>query len=137
MIKKSIYLFLLVVFFMGCSALKNNKKDLINLQEIYGKTFYLEKNNNLENMTITLDGDRIYGFSGVNRYFGSFEEKGNKIIIGSLASTRMGGSPEEMNREREFLQNLEGEKIIVVINNQLQLIGDNNKVMKFILKEGK
>lgn len=137
MIKKTIYLFLLVVFFMGCSVLKNDRKDLVNLQEIYGKTFYLEKNNSLENITITLDGDRIYGFSGVNRYFGSYEEKGNKVIIGSLASTRMGGSPEEMSREREFLQNLEGEKIIVTVNNQIQLIDNNNKVMKFILKEGK
>ena len=61
--------------------------------------------------TITLaigaDG-RVSGSAGVNRYFGQAEAgKDDKITFGPMGSTRMGGPPEAMKQEQNFLKKLQ------------------------------
>src|SRR5438874_405833 len=48
------------------------------------------------------------GFSGVNRFFGSYEAEGGKLKFGTLAGTRMAGPPAAMALEQEFLAMLGG-----------------------------
>ena len=43
------------------------------------------------------------GFSGVNRFFGSYQLDGETLKFGPLAGTRMAGPPEAMAAEAAFL----------------------------------
>jgi heat shock protein HslJ len=46
-------------------------------------------------MTLQFEGDRSSGSGGCNRFTGTYEEDGNSISFGPLASTRM-ACPEEV-----------------------------------------
>ncbi|MGA1265703.1 MAG: META domain-containing protein [Phycisphaerales bacterium] len=48
----------------------------------------------------------VSGHSGVNRFAGSCTAGTGLLEFGSLASTKMGGSPERMARERRYLEAL-------------------------------
>ncbi len=68
--------------------------------------------------------------TGCNSFFGSYEIKGNKIIINeNIGATKMMCSPEEMKFEFNFLQNLQGEFEIINDNN---IILDNGKMKIYI-----
>jgi len=63
-------------------------------------------------MTLVIDGDRISGLSGCNRYFGTVRRTGNTLAIGPLGGTRMACPPELMMLESAFLTILERVTII-------------------------
>jgi heat shock protein HslJ len=46
---------------------------------------------------------RLAGYSGCNRFTGSFTQDGNTLTMGPLATTRMACPPEAMKREQQFL----------------------------------
>ena len=45
----------------------------------------------------------VGGSSGCNRFTGAYEQKGDELTMGPLASTRMACPPEVMEREQQFL----------------------------------
>ena len=54
-------------------------------------------------ITIGFEGDRYFGQSAVNRYFGSFEKEGDKIKFGPAGATMMAGPEENMKAESAVL----------------------------------
>jgi putative lipoprotein len=48
----------------------------------------------------------VSGHSGVNRFAGSCTAGTGRLEFGALASTKMGASPERMDRERRYLEAL-------------------------------
>lgn len=50
--------------------------------------------------------NRVSGFAGVNRYFGTFLRSGRTLAITSVGSTKMASTPERMDKETAFLQAL-------------------------------
>jgi heat shock protein HslJ len=58
--------------------------------------------------TLQLDAaaTRASGFGGVNRYSGTYSLAGASLSFGSLAATKMAGSPEQMKLEDRFLRAL-------------------------------
>jgi heat shock protein HslJ len=52
----------------------------------------------------------VAGFSGCNRFFGSYSFVGGELTFGPLVSTRMACSPDKMETERKILQLLEAVK---------------------------
>lgn len=54
-------------------------------------------------VTLVVDGDRVAGHSGVNRYTAGVELDGSSLTFGPIASTRMAGPPERMETEQRFL----------------------------------
>lgn len=79
------------------------KQRELNSSDLYGREFMLENKYPEIGITIAFDTNRIYGFSGVNRYFGGYIlSNGNNLSIGALGSTMMAGPEENMNAERDF-----------------------------------
>lgn len=54
--------------------------------------------------------NNVSGFSGCNRFRGSYTYADGKLSFGPLASTRMACPPEQMETERKVLQLLEATK---------------------------
>ena len=54
-------------------------------------------------LTLQLEDGRVSGSGGCNRFTSSYEEEGNSISFGSVASTRMACPDEIMSAERAYL----------------------------------
>ena len=82
---------------------------------------------------ITFDGktDRASGFSGVNRFFGGYKMKGNTLIFGPIAGTRMAGTPEAMKLEDQFNKALESTTHWRINGTQLEFLADTTVVAGF------
>lgn len=52
----------------------------------------------------------VSGFSGCNRFFGSYSYVGGALIFGPLVTTRMACPPDQMETERKVLNLLEATK---------------------------
>ncbi len=74
-------------------------------------------------ITIGFSDGRVFGSSGVNRFMGSYELKGDKIEIRLGSSTMMMGSEKEMEQERELLMWLEGSHSVRLLKDRLFLDG--------------
>jgi heat shock protein HslJ len=61
-------------------------------------------------ITLVVDGDRVSGASGCNRYHGTIGqgETGTSLTVGPLAATRMACPPEVMDLEQRFTAALQG-----------------------------
>ena len=58
-------------------------------------------------MTIAFEAGRASGSGGCNRFTGSYEQVGESISLGRVASTRMACDEEVMSAERAYLSALE------------------------------
>ncbi len=92
-------------------------------------------NGGAEAPTLTLSGQetgRISGFSGVNRYFGSYELGDGSVTLSITGLTRMAGSPEAMALERAFVEQANGGPCTYDVAEQtLNLYRDGRPVMTF------
>ncbi len=121
----------------GCTALEktsNTEKvdtlkveKVIDMKAIEGVEYTLENSD----VTIVFDNNKVYGFSGVNRYFGMAQVEGDNLKITNVASTMMAGPQSKMEAETEYLKTLSGVEKISVEKNTIILSG-NNKVLKFV-----
>ena len=90
-------------------------------------------------MTITLGFDatenRVYGSSGVNRYFGSYTQNGTELQFAPLASTMMAGPQKAMEAEQAYLKEmndvvsfeLKGRQLILKTKTNQELIFHQDK----------
>lgn len=81
------------------------------------------------------DSGRVFGYSGLNRYFGKATIENGQIKIEELASTRMGGPQEALVREAQYLAMLKDMTDIAVKENKLILSNDAGEVLKFEVKK--
>ena len=72
------------------------------------------------NLKEQLNG-RVYGFSGINRYFGTYQVSGGKFVFGEFGLTRMAGSESEMTLELKFLDILKNNKSVKLSGDTLTL----------------
>lgn len=63
----------------------------------------------------------VSGFSGCNRFFGSYSFVGGALTFGPLVTTRMACPPDEMDTERKILQLLEAVKSATATHTVLTL----------------
>ncbi|MDR1470942.1 MAG: META domain-containing protein [Synergistaceae bacterium] len=78
------------------------------------------------NVTVTFHSDgRISGNASVNSYNVAWLKHGSRIIIGRGVTTRMGGRPELMKQEDEFLDLLSHVSRFRIQRNELTLIARN------------
>ena len=71
-----------------------------NLKEqLNGREFIIVTEGYNSKTSIGFKGDRVYGFSGINRYFGTYQVSGGKFVFGEFGLTRMAGSESEMTLE--------------------------------------
>lgn len=125
---KKIILILILLILTACGK---------SLKDFETKEFILSNLYNDYKITLSFEGEKLYGFSGVNRYFGSFKLDGNKIEISNLAMTKMAGPPEEMKAEHAYLDLLNKAVKFDILKDNLILYTDNNEKLEFVLTKDK
>lgn len=111
---------------------ENNSETLTQLNGLYHINNLNDKDVSSFKLNITFNDStkQIAGFSGCNRFFGSYTLENNTLKIGSLASTRMLCNDEANQMETQLLQALEKVNSFSLKNNTLQLSSDNNIVLE-------
>lgn len=99
-----------------------------NLKSMKQKEFTMKNSN----ITISFDDEKVYGMSGVNRYFGTYtvDENGN-LKFGPIATTMMAADPESMKNEQEFLKFLSNAKKLKIVDKKTIEIISNDKTIIF------
>lgn len=102
--KKILFLVALLALGIGCNSthIKKESVGVEKIEKVYSKEYVLENSD----ITMTLEKDKIYGFGGVNRYFGNTVIDGDSISIENIATTLMMGDEKSMLEEAEYLKNL-------------------------------
>lgn len=135
-------IFIAIFIFAGCAS--STSKEKIVLSKFENKTYNIAKivldgdglklQSEQEAPNITFENDKFYGFSGCNRFFGTYKIDGNSLIIEGdrVASTQMLCHPIEiMDFENNFLSNLKGSFTINYEDDKLVL---KNKKMQIYFK---
>lgn len=77
------------------------------------------------------DGNRVHGFSGCNRFTGSYELSDDRLRLGQLASSRM-ACVEGMEQEQRFLDALASSVRFTISGDGLALYsGDERLILRF------
>ena len=87
-----------------------------------GREFVIVTEGYNKKTSIGFQGDRVYGFSGINRYFGNYQISGGRFIFSDFGLTQMAGSEEEMTKELQFLDLLRKNKSIKLSGDTLTLV---------------
>lgn len=105
---------------------KLKKEDLIN------KNFVLSTNNKI---TIGFDNERIFGSTGINRYFAGYKIKDNKLLIdNNMAMTRAAGPRQDMIQEFQFITSLQENEKISFDGEKLIFTDKHGAIMEMILE---
>ena len=104
-------------------------------EQLNGREFVIVTGGYNNKVTIGFQGDRVYGFSGINRYFGDYQVSGGKLIFGEFGLTRMGGSQEEMTKELQFLDLLKNNRSVKLSGATLTLI--SNEGIELVFRDPK
>ena len=134
--KKIAILMTIVISLLGCTNLQGKKQDPSQNVNTVLEVANVEYNlvNIFPNQGLTVGFDeagRIFGYSGLNRFFGKAEIKDGGLKIDPLASTRMGGAREALIREDQYLSLLKSMTKITMENNQLILTNENGEQLIF------
>lgn len=100
-------------------------------EQLNGKEFFIVTDGYNKKTSIGFTGDRVYGCSGINRYFGDFKVSGEKLVFGEFGLTRMGGSQKEMTQELQFLDLLKNNKSVKLSGGTLTLTSNEGIVLIF------
>lgn len=133
--KRVMILITMVISLVGCTTLQETKVDspqvVANVTEVTNIEYNLINIFPGQGLTVGFDdAGRIFGYSGLNRYFGKADIKDGRIVVDPLASTKMGGAREALIREDQFLTLLKsmtkisktGDKLILTNTKGEQLI---------------
>ena len=104
-------------------------------EQLNGREFFIVTDGYNKKASIGFQGDRVYGFSGINRYFGDYQVSGGKLVFGEFGLTRMGGSQDEMTKELQFLDLLKKNKSVKLSGGTLTLI--SNEGIELVFKDPK
>lgn len=123
---------LLMVLFLALTVCACNEKSV----DIRGNQYELL--NAPVNASITLsfsDTDNRYFGKAVNNYFGTYEIKGNKLILSAPASTMMMGPEDLMQAEMEYFQDLHKTDSFQATKNELVIQLTDGKKLTFKQKK--
>ena len=82
-------------------------------------------------ITVSFSGNKISGFSGINRYNGTYRVRNNTTLSTDISTTLMGGSEELMNFEMAFLDILQSSPKINYNKGTLTLKNSNGDTLSF------
>jgi heat shock protein HslJ len=134
--KKIAILMTMIISLVGCSNLQEKPKDVpqnvSSSLEISNVEYTLINIFPGQGLTVGFDeAGRIFGYSGLNRFFGKVEIKDGKMVVDPLASTRMGGSREALIREDQYLTLLKSMTTITKKENNLILSNEKGEQLIF------
>ncbi|MGL5124009.1 MAG: META domain-containing protein [Fusobacteriaceae bacterium] len=129
--KKILILFAMMIFLItGCSSLsfKNNTS-------VIGNTYTLISPYVDSSINISFKKEMIFGFSGVNNFFGNYTVKKNIVKFGPLGSTLMAGPMDKMEKEKYILSILNNSNKLTYENNNIIITSKDNKSLTFKFSE--
>lgn len=134
--KKIAILMTMIISLVGCSNLQEKPKDVpqnvSSSLEISNVEYTLINIFPGQGLTVGFDeAGRIFGYSGLNIFFGKVEIKDGKMVVDPLASTRMGGSREALIREDQYLTLLKSMTTITKKENSLILSNEKGEQLIF------
>ena len=134
--KKIAILMTMIISLVGCSNLQEKPKDVpqnvSSSLEISNVEYTLINIFPGQGLTVGFDeAGSIFGYSGLNRFFGKVEIKDGKMVVDPLASTRMGGSREALIREDQYLTLLKSMTTITKKENSLILSNEKGEQLIF------
>lgn len=114
------------------------KNKELDFSTVLNKEYSYIKDNIKTTITIEFDETKVYGYSGVNRYFAGYKvENSNDIQFSPIGSTMMTGPVKDVKMEIEYLALLNNVNKVEVYQDELILKTMDNQVLKFIEnKEG-
>ena len=82
-------------------------------------------------MTFDVNGQRVSGSTGCNRFTAELNEDARGFSLSKIASTKMACTPQRMELENDFLYELNDYRSIVRNGDQLLMIGADREVLSF------
>ena len=82
-------------------------------------------------MTFDVNGQRVSGSTGCNRFTAELNEDARGFSLSKIASTKMACTPQRMELENDFLYELNDYRSIVRNGDQLLMIGSDREVLSF------
>ena len=82
-------------------------------------------------MTFDVNGQRVSGSTGCNRFTAELNEDARGFSLSKIASTKMACTPQRMELENDFLYELNDYRSIVRNGDQLLMIGTDREVLSF------
>lgn len=114
------------------AAMETNKEAMEQISGTYYVTNVGENNYSQEKLTLQFDQDTksVSGFSGCNRFTGTYKIDGNSITFGPLASTRMHCQEANNNIEKNMLSALNNVNTVAIKNQELTLYNEDAILIK-------
>lgn len=114
------------MIFLSCGNKKTNE---MNADGPLAGNFMVQSIKDMtipENMEVSLALDtlesKVSGQSACNRYFGSYQQEGEALSFGKLASTMMACPEDQMKMEQQFLSSMEAVGSFRWNKNKLELL---------------
>ena len=82
-------------------------------------------------MTFDVNGQRVSGSTGCNRFTAELNEDARGFSLSKIAITKMACTPQRMELENDFLYELNDYRSIVRNGDQLLMIGTDREVLSF------
>lgn len=132
MIRKVIASALFIIIFLIISCVSTSKSIAISTSTLNGKTFQLTNMFEGRGITISFYNEEFYGYSGFNTYLGEYEmRRGNIIILKNMAVTKMGGTSEAVEIEKQYIELLSKASSIELTSNTLTIITLDDERLEF------
>ena len=137
--KKIVILMVMMISLVGCCTLQENRSNspqiVGNVAEVSNIEYNLTNIFPGQGLTVGFDeAGRIFGYSGLNRFFGKAEISNGNIKVDPLASTKMGGSREALIREDQYLTLLKSMTKINKKGKELILSNEKGEQLIFLGK---
>ncbi|WP_216862176.1 META domain-containing protein [Polynucleobacter sp. AM-25C3] len=123
------------------SEFRNTKWELVrwNLApnargEVRTRQIPLGDNSNPIQIVFDVDGERMSGSTGCNRFTARITEDARGFTLDQITSTKMACTPQRMELENDFLYELNDYRTIVRNGDQLLMIGADREVLSFMQK---
>ena len=132
-IMKYITIIIAVVLLKSCGSSKDlatNTNDMITNNILTG-TYTLDSDTISKPLTLEFDEttNKVSGFSGCNRFFGTYKTDGNSITFSQMASTKMMCQEEANNTEQKFLNALSRVNTFSIEDTNLSLQADKETLI--------
>ena len=109
----------------ACVKVAKNIKAQSPLASLAGSEWGLEGSSTSDQFVAFKDGGEVIGHGGCNRFFGSYDQNGDDLKFGPLASTKM--ACPNLDEEQAFMSALQSARQIEATHLRLVLKGETGE----------
>ena len=114
---------LITLALSACVKVAKNVKAQSTLTSLAGSEWGPEGANSDDQFVAFKTGGEVIGYGGCNRFFGTYDQSGDALTFGPLASTKM--ACPNLQQEQDFMQALQSAREIEATHMRLILKGED------------